>query len=135
MSTQPMPNTITRIPSQFNQTSMPDRSSELDLDEQIDVLRLSAEWSTGIARKVLVAYPDFQVTLRLLAARARIAEHYNPGRISVQTLRGLIRMHADGRTFELPAGKMLILDRAVAHDVEAVVESVFLLTVAYPEQR
>lgn len=42
-------------------------------------------------------------------------------------------MHAGGRTFDLPRGRCLILDRAVIHDVEAVEESGFLLTVARNE--
>jgi hypothetical protein len=33
----------------------------------------------------------------------------------------------------LPKGKMLVLDRAIVHDVEAFKESAFLLTVAYPQ--
>jgi hypothetical protein len=40
-------------------------------------------------------------------------------------------MHADGKLFDLPQGKILVLDR-VTHDVEAIEESAFLLTVAYP---
>jgi hypothetical protein len=43
-----------------------------------------------------------------------------------------IRMHADGKLFDLPQGKILVLDRAITHDVEAIEESAFLLTVAYP---
>jgi hypothetical protein len=39
----------------------------------------------------------------------------------------------DDKLFDLPQGKMLVLDRAVTHDVEAVEESAFLLTVAYPQ--
>ncbi len=67
-----------------------------------------------------------------MKANTRIPEHHNPGRISVQTIFGYIRMQADGKLFDLPQGKMLVLDRAVTHDVEALEESAFLLTVAYP---
>jgi quercetin dioxygenase-like cupin family protein len=96
-------------------------------------LRNSPEWLTGIARKKLIQYPDFQITLRRMKPNTRIPEHFNPGRICVQTLFGHIRMHADGRTFDLPRGRCLALDRAVIHDVEAVEESGFLLTVARNE--
>ncbi len=96
-------------------------------------MRNSPEWQSGIARKVLVRYPDLQVTLRRMKANTRIPEHHNPGRICVQTIFGHIRMHADDSLFDLPQGKMLVLDRAITHDVEAVEESAFLLTVAYPQ--
>lgn len=113
--------------------SMPIASTELDLELEIAQLHRSPEWSTGIARKVLVQYPDLQITLRTMRAHTRIPEHHNPGRICVQTVQGRIRMHADGQVFDLPKGKMLVLDRAIVHDVEAFEESAFLLTVAYPQ--
>ena len=40
------------------------RSTEVDLFRELEVLRDSPEWSSGIARKVLIRYPDFQITLR-----------------------------------------------------------------------
>ena len=72
--------------------------------------------------------------MRRMKPNTRIREHYNPGRICVQTIFGHIRMHADGRTFDLPPGQCLVLDRAVTHDVEAIEESDFLLTVARNEK-
>lgn len=119
--------------SQQTPIMMPGRSAEFDLEQELDELRRSSEWESGIARKVLIRYPDFQITLRRMKANTRIPEHHNPGRICVQTVRGHIRMHAEGKLFDLPQGKMLVLDRAIAHDVEAMEESVFLLTVAYPD--
>lgn len=103
---------------------------ELDLEKEFEALRRSPEWESGIARKTMIRYPDLQITLRAMRAGTHIPEHRNPGRVSVQTVRGHIRMHADGKVFDLPQGRILIMDRAVAHDVEAVDESAFLLTVA-----
>jgi quercetin dioxygenase-like cupin family protein len=113
--------------------SMSVSSTELDLESEIAQLHRSPEWSTGIARKVLVRYPDLQITLRTMTAHTRIPDHHNPGRICVHTVQGHIRMHADGEVFDLPKGKMLVLDRAIVHDVEAFEESAFLLTVAYQQ--
>ncbi len=112
---------------------MPGRSMEFALEKEVEELSRSPEWQNGIARKVLVRYPDLQITLRRMKANTRIPDHHNPGRISVQTVFGHIRMHADGKLFDLPQGKVLVLDRAITHDVEALEESAFMLTVAYPE--
>ena len=114
--------------------ALPDPVSEFNLDEQLYELHRSPEWESGIARRVLIRYPDFQITLRAMKAGTRIPDHHNPGRICVHTLRGHIRMHTDGKLFDLPQGKMLVLDRAITHDVVATEESAFLLTVAYPEK-
>jgi len=112
---------------------MPARWAEFDCTQELEQMRQSPEWESGIARKVLIPYPNLQVTFRRMKANTRIPEHRNPGRICVQTIFGHIRMHADDKLFDLPQGKMLVLDRAITHDVEGVAESAFLLTVAYPE--
>lgn len=119
--------------AQQSQIETPGRLAEFDVSQEVEQLRQSPEWESGIARKVLIRYPDLQVTLRRMKANTRIPEHHNPGRICVQTILGHIRMHADGKLFDLPQGKMLVLDRAITHDVGAVEESAFLLTVAYLE--
>jgi hypothetical protein len=36
-------------------------------------------------------------------------------------------------TIDLPAGHVLVLDRGIYHDVEALVDSSFLLTIAWPQ--
>jgi len=79
-----------------------------------------------------VKYDDFRIVLIALRANARMPDHRAEGRISVHTLRGHIRLRALQRTFDLPAGSLLALDRDLAHDVEALEDSVLLLTIAWP---
>jgi len=105
----------------------------IDLEVEIEGLHREPAWQTGISRKSLVRYPDFRINLIAIKVGMRIDEHQNPGRISVQTIAGHIRMHAVGNVFDLPRGKILVLDRAVRHDVEALEDSAFLLTVSHPE--
>jgi quercetin dioxygenase-like cupin family protein len=62
-----------------------------------------------------------------------ITDPDSPGRISIQTLRGHIHVRALERTFNLRRGSLLALDHDVAHDVKAVRDSAFLLTIAWPE--
>jgi len=45
---------------------------------------------------------------------------------------GHIRVRAQGRTFELRSGGLLALDQGLPHDVEAIEESAFVLTIARP---
>lgn len=115
--------------------AMPGPFVELDIQQELTALHQADAWQqTGISRKSLVRYPDFRISLIALKAGRRIEEHHNPGRISVQPVAGHIRMQVAGKLFDLPKGKLLVLDRAVTHDVEAIGEdSAFLLTVALPE--
>jgi quercetin dioxygenase-like cupin family protein len=108
---------------------------EFDLPAEIDRLRTETTWSTGQNARTLVKYGDFRVVLTALQAKARMPEHKTEGRISVHVLSGHIHLRAAGRTFSLRAGGLLALDQGVPHDVEALEESAFLLTIAWPGPR
>lgn len=113
----------------------PLESSILSFDLNAEAARLRAEnaWQGGRNSKTLVKHPDFRVVLIVLRSNARLHEHKAAGRISAQAIEGHIRMHVQGKAIELPVGHMLALERAVLHDVEALEDSAFLLTIAWPE--
>lgn len=71
-----------------------------------------------------------RLLLRACYGTSNFLEHYNPGRICVQTIFCHIRMHADSRAFDLHSARCLVLARAVIYDVEAVQESAFLVIIA-----
>ena len=102
---------------------------EFDLNAQIEQLKCEPAWQNGRNAKTMVKYPDFRIVLMLMKAKTRIEEHHADGRISVQTIAGHIRMHIAGRDFDLPVGHLLALDYEVRHDVEALEDSAFLLTI------
>ena len=108
-------------------------SLSFDLTEQIRQLRQEHYWQSGRNSKTIVKYTDFRIVLTAVKAETTIHEHHSAGRISVQTVEGRIRMHAGGKEFDLPAGHLLVLDRAMPHDVVAIEDSAFLLTIAWPE--
>lgn len=123
-------------PSETSQETVcitPSPDLDFDILNEIELLYRAEAWRTGISRKKLAHYPDLRISLTAMKANTRIETHQNPGRISVQTVDGHIQMHGADKTFDLPRGRMLVLDRAVPHDVEALVDSAFLLTVARPE--
>ena len=108
---------------------------EFDLTAEIDRLRAETTWSTGQNAKTLVKYDDLRVVLTVLKAKARMPEHKTEGRISVHVLSGHLRLRASGRTFSLRPGSLLTLDHGVPHAVEALEESAFVLTIAWPGPR
>lgn len=111
--------------------SMAETYLEYNLEGEISQLHEERAWSTGQNSKTLVKYDDFRVVLTALRAGAHIPGHHTEGRISIQTVRGHIQVRAEGRTFTLRAGALLVLDRDVPHDVEAREDSAFLLTIAW----
>lgn len=61
----------------------------------------------------------------------RLEKHRTDGRICVHTLDGRIRFSTAERSVELATEQMLTLERDIQHDVESVVDSAFLLTIAW----
>lgn len=108
---------------------------EFDLPRELEGLHREAGWQSGQNAKTLVKYPDLRVVLTALKAGERLPGHQTDGRISIQAIAGHIQVRALGRTFDLRVGGLLALDQALPHDVEAIEESAFLLTIAWPGNR
>ena len=108
---------------------------EFDLAGELEQLRREPEWSSGQNAKTLVKHDDLRVVLIALRAGARIPDHRTDGRISIHTVRGLVRVRAQDQVRDLPVGTLLALDQALAHDVEALEDSAILLTIAWPGPR
>ncbi len=62
----------------------------------------------------------------------RVREHRTDAPIAMQSVTGRVRIHLPHGPVDLAAGQMLTLAAGVAHDVEAVSDASFLLTVAWP---
>ncbi len=107
---------------------------EFDLRSQVELLRSEEAYAHGHNSKTLAKYPDFRVVLTVIKAGASIHAHTAAGRISVQAIMGHIRMHVGEKLLDLPAGRLLVLDKNVRHDVQAVDDSAFVLTVAWPRE-
>jgi quercetin dioxygenase-like cupin family protein len=106
---------------------------EFDLIGELNRLHGEPAWTSGHNAKTLVKFDDFRVLLMAVRGGARIPEHQAKGRISIQTVVGRIRVRAEGRTFDLRSGTLLALDQGLPHDVEAIEDSAFLLTIAWPQ--
>ena len=104
-----------------------------DLSEQIQQLQEEPYWQSGRNSKTIVHHDDFRMVVTAIQANTTIHEHRTAGRLSVQILRGHMRMHANGEEFDLPSGTILVVDQAVPYDIHAIEDSAFLLTIAWPD--
>ena len=104
-----------------------------DLAAEAAALRTEAAWGRFDRNaKTLSKEGDLCVVLTALKPGARLAEHRADAHVVLQTVSGRLRLRLPERdeTAELPAGHVLVLEPGVAHQVEALEGSVFLLTVA-----
>jgi len=100
-----------------------------DLTSEVASLRKESAWTrTGRHAKTLLVQPDLRIVLTALRAGLRLQEHKAEGTLSVQVLEGFLRIHLPERVVDLPVGHVLALDRLVGHDVEAVEDSIFLVS-------
>jgi quercetin dioxygenase-like cupin family protein len=108
---------------------------QFDLAAEIEHLYREDSWQRGTGRssRTLVKQPDFRVVLVAMKAATEIKEHRADGRISIHTIIGHLRLELPDQIVEVPAGHLLALDRCIRHDVEALADSVFLLTIAWPK--
>jgi len=103
-----------------------------DLQQEIQQLRSEGRWQSGHTAKTLAKYADFRVVLIVMTSGGRLVNHRTEGRISVHALTGSINFRTTEQSVNLIAGQMLTLERDLPHDVEAAVDSAFLLTIAWP---
>lgn len=103
---------------------------KFDLSDESDALQHEDGWrNTGHSAKTLVKHHDFRIVLIAMKKGARLEEHQTAGAISIQPIQGQLRLRVGAQTIELPVGALLALDRGLSHDVEALVDSVFVLSV------
>ncbi len=89
--------------------------------------------SGGRAAKTLAKAAGLRVTLTLLQAGTRMDPQAAAGGASLQVLEGRLRVHADGYVVESGPGDLVVLGENLREPVRAEEDSVFLVTVAWPE--
>src|SRR5689334_10551724 len=107
---------------------------DFNLEREIAQLHEEDAWGrTGRNSKTLVKQPDFRIVLIALQKNGHIEEHKADARISIYTLSGHVKLQLPQQPpVDLPAGHLLVLDRALEHDLEALEESAILLTISWP---
>jgi quercetin dioxygenase-like cupin family protein len=106
-----------------------------DLTNEIAESQSQQPWPSGIHASTLFKKQDFRVVLISMQPGARMKEHHVDGTSSVQVLNGNIRYSAQGQTHDLQPGSLLTLAASIKHDVESMDDSVFLLTISWPDSQ
>ena len=105
---------------------------EFDLAAEAEQLRREETWKRGRNTRTLMKYDDLRVVLTVLQSGKCVPVHKTDSRVSVHMLSGHIRLSAFGRTFDMLPGSLLALDPDAPHDIEALADSAYLLTIAFP---
>jgi quercetin dioxygenase-like cupin family protein len=117
-------------------TARPDRPIEapilrVPVAEHLERLRQEPTWRTrGRNAITLTKEPGLRLVLMLLGKGTRISEHQAAGPLTFHVLSGSVTFRAGERAEQLRAGELIVLESAIAHEVEALEESACLLTLA-----
>ena len=104
-----------------------------DLAAEIEQLNGEEHWvKDGRISKTLVKHSDFRIVLMFMKAGTLMQEHKTDARISIHALSGRLLIKLDEQTVDLLAGHLLVLEKGLAHDVTALEESAFLLSISWP---
>ena len=105
----------------------------LDVREALRALRAEAGPSANGHRQITLLHQGpVRLVLFAFAAGGRMSEHSAPGWVTIQVLRGALRVQTSDALHELTEGQILALAPDVPHDVAASEEADMLLGV-YPE--
>ncbi len=85
----------------------------------------------GHTARTLVRAEDLRLVLIVMKAGARIAEHQASDTAVIQALSGHVQLRLTSTIADLPSGRLIVLERGLRHDVEALAESSFLLTLGW----
>ena len=106
-----------------------------NITTELEKLKDAPSWQrdSGRSSETLVKYDEFRIVLVRMKPGSYMSNHKAEGPISIHVIHGSVRVHLpEDRMEDLKAGDLLTLDRCLEHDVEALEESVFLLTIAWP---
>ena len=103
----------------------------IDLKDFTKTIKSESAWKEK-DRNAITVYKTNGLRMVLMAMHknAVLERHTADGIISVQVLEGEINFTTDDKEVTLKEGEMLALHRGLHHSVEAVKESVFLLTIS-----
>ena len=101
------------------------------LGAEDDTLReFAADSETGRSGKTLVKEGPLRITLVALKKGTVLPSHQVAGPVSIQTLRGCLRLTTDRGDMDLPARTLIALGPGVAHTAKAHTDCAILLTLA-----
>jgi quercetin dioxygenase-like cupin family protein len=112
--------------------TMVDKLAQFDLLKEIAESEQKKPWQSGHNARTLFKKHDFRIVLITMDAAARMKEHHADGTISIQGLKGHIRVTVHGKSHDVHVGNLFTLAASIRHDVEAIDDSAFLLTISWP---
>jgi quercetin dioxygenase-like cupin family protein len=106
---------------------------DFNLADEIASLRSEPSWQQSDRNsRTLVHESQLRIIVTVMKAGARLHEHRTDGAVSIQTIQGHLRLGIGQDAVDLPQGRLVAIEPGVTHELDAIDESAFVLTVAWP---
>jgi quercetin dioxygenase-like cupin family protein len=103
---------------------------EMDIQRYKEQIKQEETWKNSDRNAITIfKSAGMRIVLVALHKAAKMKTHTAPVIISIQVIEGQILFHTEQKSVELIEDQMLVLHAGIPHSVQALVESVFLLTV------
>jgi quercetin dioxygenase-like cupin family protein len=104
-----------------------------NIPHELREMRASEQWKTSHrGAKTLAKNEDVRVVLVALSKGMTVHEHQAEGAITVSVAEGSIRFIARGEERSLEQGALITLGAGIPHQVDALEDSAFVVTVIQP---
>jgi len=104
------------------------------IDKEIEKLKKEPAWLNGDRNAVtLQKDSNLRVVLIMLHKGVTLHEHKVEGPITLFLLSGKINFIAGKEKVSAESNGFIVLDKAIPHDVEALEDSTFILTIVQPK--
>ncbi len=97
---------------------------------EIAMLKREPRWQhDNRLAKTLAKEGPLAVVLSIMRAGATVQEHQVDGPVTLQCLKGTLRLHYAGHPLDLVAGELVVLDAGIPHRHEALTDCAILVTI------
>lgn len=104
------------------------------IDEEIDKLKKETDWKEGHKDAItLQKSASLRVVLISMHKGATLKEHKVEGPITLFILSGNIIFSAADEKINVSKNELVVLDKTIPHDLEALEDSTFVLTIVQPK--
>ena len=113
---------------------IPEAAWCVDLPREVEALKHGSQYrTTGHAARTLFKSPQLRIVLIVLRRNAEMKEHRTNEPVSLQILEGEIRVAVPKRTMEPVVGGLILIEAGVAHDIIALADSAFVLSMPWSD--
>jgi quercetin dioxygenase-like cupin family protein len=114
----------------------PTTAGSFVLLHELDELKSRPQYmASGHAARTLVKRPDLRIVLIVLQCDRELKQHSTEEPVSIHTLTGRIRIALPDQSIDQTVGGLLVIEPGVMHDVTALEDSAFLLSMPWSAHR